>query len=212
MENYKNVTVFDHPLITHKLSILRNVETGSKQFRELVQEIGMLMAYEVMRDLPLEDTVIRTPIAEAHVQVLAGKKLALVPILRAGLGMLDGVLSLVPSAKIGHIGLYRDHETLEPKEYYCKLPEDIAQRQVILLDPMLATGGSGCAAIDFIKARGCHNIKFVSILAAPEGVERMAKEHPDVHIYTGHVDERLNEKGYIVPGLGDAGDRLFGTL
>ena len=172
----------------------------------------MLMGYEVMRDLPLEDVEIKTPITTATVKMLTGKKLALVPILRAGLGMLDGVLSLVPSAKIGHIGLYRDHETLEPREYYCKLPEDIAQRQVILLDPMLATGGSGCAAIDFIKARGCHNIKFVSILAAPEGIERMAKTHPDVHIYTGGVDEKLNEKGYIVPGLGDAGDRLFGTL
>ncbi len=212
MQEFTNVTVFDHPLITHKLSILRNEQTGSKQFRELVNEIAMLMAYEVMRDLPMEETVIKTPITTAKVKVLAGKKLALVPILRAGLGMLDGVLSLVPSAKIGHIGLYRDHETLEPREYYCKLPEDIAQRYVILLDPMLATGGSGCAAIDFIKARGCHNIKFVSILAAPEGVERMAKEHPDVQIYTGCVDEKLNENGYIVPGLGDAGDRLFGTL
>lgn len=212
MKQYDNVTVFEHPLITHKLSILRDEDTGSKQFRELVGEIGMLMGYEVMRDLPLEEVEIKTPITTAKVKVLAGKKLALVPILRAGLGMLDGVLSLVPSAKIGHIGLYRDHETLEPKEYYCKLPEDIAQRQVILLDPMLATGGSGCAAIDFIKARGCHNIKFVSILAAPEGIERMAKSHPDVHIYTGGVDEKLNEKGYIVPGLGDAGDRLFGTL
>ncbi|MGM9624952.1 MAG: uracil phosphoribosyltransferase [Eubacteriales bacterium] len=212
MQTYQNVTVFDHPLITHKLSILRDENTGSKQFRELVGEIAMLMGYEVMRDLPMEEVSIKTPITEARVKVLAGKKLALVPILRAGLGMLDGVLSLVPSAKIGHIGLYRDHDTLEPREYYCKLPEDIAQRQVILLDPMLATGGSGCAAIDFIKARGCHNIKFVSILAAPEGVERMAKTHPDVHIYTGGVDEKLNEKGYIVPGLGDAGDRLFGTL
>lgn len=212
MQTYQNVTVFDHPLITHKLSILRDENTGSKQFRELVGEIAMLMGYEVMRDLPMEEVSIKTPITEARVKVLAGKKLALVPILRAGLGMLDGVLSLVPSAKIGHIGLYRDHDTLEPREYYCKLPEDIAQRQIILLDPMLATGGSGCAAIDFIKARGCHNIKFVSILAAPEGVERMAKTHPDVHIYTGGVDEKLNEKGYIVPGLGDAGDRLFGTL
>lgn len=212
MQTYSNVTVFDHPLITHKLSILRDENTGSKQFRELVSEIGMLMAYEVMRDLPLEETTIKTPITTAKVKVLAGKKLALVPILRAGLGMLDGVLSLVPSAKIGHIGLYRQHDTLEPKEYFCKLPEDIEQRQVILLDPMLATGGSGSAAINFIKARGCHNIKFVSILAAPEGVERLAKEHPDVHIYTGCVDEKLNENGYIVPGLGDAGDRLFGTM
>ncbi len=211
MNTYANVTVFDHPLITHKLSILRDENTGSKQFRELVNEIGMLMGYEVMRDLPMEDVEIKTPITTTTVKMLAGKKLALVPILRAGLGMLDGVLSLVPSAKIGHIGLYRDHETLEPKEYYCKLPEDIAQRQVILLDPMLATGGSGSAAIDFIKARGCTNIKFVSILAAPEGVERLAKEHPDVRIYTGCVDEKLNEHGYIVPGLGDAGDRLFDT-
>ena len=212
MEKYTNVTVFDHPLITHKLSILRDINTGSKQFRELVGEIGMLMGYEVMRDLPMEDVEIDTPITRATVKMIAGTKLALVPILRAGLGMLDGVLSLVPSAKIGHIGLYRDHETLEPMEYFCKLPEDIAHRQVILLDPMLATGGSACAAVDFIKARGCNNIKFVSILAAPEGVERLAKTHPDVQIYTGCVDEKLNEKGYIVPGLGDAGDRLFGTL
>ncbi|MBQ3066134.1 MAG: uracil phosphoribosyltransferase [Clostridia bacterium] len=211
MKNYQNVTVFDHPLITHKLSILRDVNTGAKQFRELVNEIAMLMGYEVMRDLPMEEVEVTTPLAVAKVKVLAGKKLALVPILRAGLGMLDGVLSLVPSAKIGHIGLYRDHDTLEPKEYYCKLPEDIAQRQVILLDPMLATGGSGSAAINFIKARGCNNIKFVSILAAPEGVERLAQDHPDVQIYTGCVDEKLNEIGYIVPGLGDAGDRLFGT-
>jgi len=212
MKTYTNVTVFDHPLITHKLSILRDINTGSKQFRELVGEIGMLMGYEVMRDLPMEDVEIETPITKATVKMISGKKLALVPILRAGLGMLDGVLSLVPSAKIGHIGLYRDHETLEPKEYFCKLPEDIAHRQVILLDPMLATGGSGCAAVDFIKARGCNNIKFVSILAAPEGIERLAKTHPDVQIYTGGVDEKLNDKGYIVPGLGDAGDRLFGTL
>ena len=212
MKNFTNVTVFDHPMITHKLSILRDVNTGSKQFRELVGEIGMLMGYEVMRDLPMEDVEIETPITKATVKMIAGKKLALVPILRAGLGMLDGVLSLVPSAKIGHIGLYRDHDTLEPKEYFCKLPEDIANRQVILLDPMLATGGSACAAVDFIKARGCNNIKFVCILAAPEGVERLANAHPDVQIYAGGVDEKLNEKGYIVPGLGDAGDRLFGTM
>ncbi len=212
MEQFQNVTVFEHPLITHKLSILRNEKTGSKQFRELINEIGMLMGYEVMRDLPMEEVTVKTPITEARVRVLAGKKLALVPILRAGLGMLDGVLSLVPSAKIGHIGLYRDHDTLEPKEYYCKLPEDIEKRQVILLDPMLATGGSASAAVNFIKAKGCTAIKFVSILAAPEGVARLAKEHPDVQIYTGCVDERLNENGYIVPGLGDAGDRLFGTM
>ena len=212
MEKYTNVTVFDHPLITHKLSILRDINTGSKQFRELVGEIGMLMGYEVMRDLPMEDVEIDTPITRATVKMIAGKKLAIVPILRAGLGMVDGIMSLVPAAKIGHIGLYRDPITLEPVEYYCKLPFDSEEREILLVDPMLATGGSACAAVDFIKARGCNNIKFVSILAAPEGVERLAKTHPDVQIYTGGVDEKLNEKGYIVPGLGDAGDRLFGTL
>lgn len=206
-----NVTIFDHPLIHHKLSHLRQAETGSKQFRELVEEIAMLMGYEALRDLPMEEVAITTPLVKTTVKMLAGKKLALVPILRAGLGMVDGVLALVPSAKIGHIGLYRDHDTLEPHEYYCKLPEDIDKRQVILLDPMLATGGSADAAIGFIKKRGCTNIKFMSIIAAPEGIDHLAAAHPDVQIYCGCVDERLNDNGYILPGLGDAGDRLFGT-
>lgn len=206
-----NLTVFDHPLIHHKLSILRQVETSSKQFRELVNEIATLMGYEVMRDLPLEEITIKTPIAETKTKVLAGKKLAIVPILRAGLGMVDGILALVPSARIGHIGLYRDPVTHEPHEYYCKLPTDIDNRLVIILDPMLATGGSAVAAVDFIKARGCNNIRFVSILAAPEGVKRLSEAHPDVRIYCGCVDEKLNENCYIVPGLGDAGDRIFGT-
>ena len=208
---YPNVTVFDHPLIHHKLGILRSVKTGSKEFRELVEEIAMLMGYEAMRDLPLRDITITTPMATTTAKTLAGKKLALVPILRAGLGMVDGFLALVPSAKVGHIGLYRDHETLEPHEYYCKLPEDIENRLVIVLDPMLATGGSASAAIDFIKRRGCCNIKFISIIAAPEGIKRLAETHPDVQIYCGCVDEKLNDIGYIVPGLGDAGDRIFGT-
>jgi len=209
--NYPNVTVFDHPLIQHKLSILRSVNTGSKQFRELIEEIATLMGYEAMRDLPLEETTVTTPITTTKAKKLSGKKLAIVPILRAGLGMVEGILALVPSAKVGHIGLYRDHETLEPHEYYCKLPEDIDKRLVIVLDPMLATGGSAAAALDFIKQRGCTHIKFMSIIAAPEGVQRLAEAHPDVQIYCGCVDEKLNENGYIVPGLGDAGDRIFGT-
>lgn len=207
----KQVTIFDHPLITHKISLLRDEKTGSKQFRELIQEIAMLMGYEALRDLPMETVTIKTPITTANVKMLAGKKLAIVPILRAGLGMVDGLLSLVPSAKVGHIGLYRDKVTLEPHEYFCKLPADIDNRLVVLLDPMLATGGSGSAAIKFIKDKGCKNIKFMSIIAAPEGIERITKDHPDVHFYCGCVDERLNEHGYIVPGLGDAGDRIFGT-
>ena len=198
MEN--QVTIFDHPLITHKISILRDEKTGSKQFRELIEEIAMLMGYEI-----------KTPITTTKAKMIAGKKLAIVPILRAGLGMVSGILSLVPSAKVGHIGLYRDEVTLEPHEYYCKLPVDIANRLVIILDPMLATGGSGSAAIDFIKNKGCKNIKFMSIIAAPEGISRISKDHPDVHFYCGCVDEKLNENGYIVPGLGDAGDRIFGT-
>ncbi len=206
-----NVTVFSHPLIYHKISMLRNVETGCKEFRELVEEISMLMGYEAMRDLPVEDVEIETPLAKTTCKMIAGKKLAIVPILRAGLGMVNGILALVPSAKVGHIGLYRDHETLEPHEYYCKLPEDIGNRQVILLDPMLATGGSASAAVSFIKQRGCTNIKLMNIIAAPEGIERMQKDHPDVPIYCGCLDEKLNEHGYIVPGLGDAGDRIFGT-
>ena len=206
-----NVTIFSHPLISHKISILRNVNTGCKEFRELIEEISMLMGYEAMRDLPLEEVEIETPITTATCKILSGKKLAIVPILRAGLGMVNGLLALVPSAKVGHIGLYRDHETLEPHEYYCKLPDDIENRQVIVLDPMLATGGSASAAISFIKQRGCINIKLMNIIAAPEGVARMQKDHPDVPIFCGCLDEKLNEHGYIVPGLGDAGDRIFGT-
>lgn len=207
----QNVTIFDHPLIHHKMAILRDVNTGSKQFRELIEEISCLMAYEAMRDLPLKDVTVQTPIAKSTFKMIDGKKLAIVPILRAGLGMVGGILTLVPSARVGHIGLYRDHETLEPHEYYCKLPEDIAKRQVILLDPMLATGGSASAAIQFIKDRGCTSIKLMNIIAAPEGIERIQKDHPDIELYCGCVDEKLNENGYIVPGLGDAGDRIFGT-
>ena len=207
----ENVTIFNHPLIQHKTTILRKKETTNKEFRELVEEITMLMCFESLRDLPLEDVEIETPIEKTTQKMIAGKKLAIVPILRAGLGMVDGILALVPSAKVGHIGLYRDEETHEPKEYYCKLPKDIDDRLVILLDPMLATGGSAVAAVNFIKERGCTNIKFMSILAAPEGIERLMEAHPDVQLYCGHVDECLNENAYIVPGLGDAGDRIFGT-
>ena len=206
-----NLTVFDHPLIHHKMAILRDVNTSSKQFRELIEEISALMAFEALRDLPLEEVSVQTPIAQTTCKMIAGKKLAIVPILRAGLGMVGGILTLMPSARVGHIGLYRDHETLEPHEYYCKLPEDIAERQVILLDPMLATGGSASAAVQFIKDRGCTSIKLMNIIAAPEGIARMQKDHPDVELYCGCVDEKLNENGYIVPGLGDAGDRIFGT-
>ncbi|MBE6928706.1 MAG: uracil phosphoribosyltransferase [Ruminococcaceae bacterium] len=206
-----NVTVMNHPLISHKISIIRDINTGCKEFRELIEEIAMLMGYEALRDLPVEDVQIETPITTTTCQMLAGKKLAIVPILRAGLGMVNGLLALVPSAKVGHIGLYRDHETLEPHEYYCKLPDDIENRQVILLDPMLATGGSASAAINFIKQRGCNHIKLMNIIAAPEGVERIQKDHPDVPVFIGCLDEKLNENGYIVPGLGDAGDRIFGT-
>lgn len=207
----KKITIFDHPLITHKISILRDERTGSKQFRELIEEIAMLMGYEALRDLPMEYVDVKTPITQTKVKMIAGKKLAIVPILRAGLGMVNGILSLVPSAKVGHVGLYRDEVTLEPHEYYCKLPADIEDRLVIILDPMLATGGSGSAAIQFIKNKGCKNIKFMSIIAAPEGIEKISTDHPDVQFYCGCVDEKLNEHGYIVPGLGDAGDRIFGT-
>ena len=206
-----NITVISHPLITHKISVLRSIETSCKEFRELVEEIAMLMGYESLRDLPLEDVAIETPICKTTTKMLSGKKLAIVPILRAGLGMVSGMLALVPSARVGHIGLYRDHETLDPHEYYCKLPDDIENRLVILLDPMLATGGSASAAINFIKQRKCNHIKLMSILAAPEGLARLEKDHPDVEVYCGCVDERLNDIGYIVPGLGDAGDRIFGT-
>jgi len=209
MEN--QVVIFDHPLITHKISILRDANTGSKQFRELVEEIAMLMGFEALRDLPMEYVEVKTPITTTKVKMLAGEKLAIVPILRAGLGMVEGILSLVPYAKVGHIGLYRDEETLEPQEYYCKLPTDIANRLVVVLDPMLATGGSASAAVQFIKNKGCKNIKFMSLIAAPEGVKRLTEDHPDIQLYCGCLDEKLNEHGYIVPGLGDAGDRIFGT-
>jgi len=205
------VTIFDHPLIHHKMAILRDKRTSSKQFRELVEEISTLMAYEAMRDLPLKEVEVETPLIKSKFKMIAGKKLAIVPILRAGLGMVDGILALVPSARVGHIGLYRDEETLEPHEYYCKLPADVADRQVILLDPMLATGGSASAAVQFIKDKGCTSIKLMNIIAAPEGIARVQKDHPDVDIYCGCLDDGLNENGYILPGLGDAGDRIFGT-
>lgn len=205
------VVVMDHPLIQHKIGYIRRTDTGTKDFRETIAEIANLICYEATRDLKLKDVEIETPICKTTVKELAGKKLAVVPILRAGLGMVDGVLQLVPAAKVGHIGLYRDPETLKPVEYYCKLPADCAQREVFVVDPMLATGGSSVAAIQLLKDRGCKNIHFMCIIAAPEGVERMKKEHPDVDIYIGSLDEKLNEHGYIVPGLGDAGDRIFGT-
>ena len=201
----------DHPLLQHKLSILRDENTGVKDFREVVSEIATLMCYEATRDLPLEEVEIKTPITTAKFKTIAGKKLAIVPVLRAGLGMVDGILTLIPSAKVGHIGLYRDPDTLEPVEYYCKLPNDIAEREVIILDPMLATGGSASAAIQFIKNYEVKNIKLMNIIAAPEGIQRVHHDHPDVDIYCAALDEKLNDHGYIVPGLGDAGDRIFGT-
>jgi len=205
------VHVMDHPLIQHKVSLMRDKETGPKEFRELLNEISMLMAYEVTRDLPLKTVQIETPICSAQTKVIAGKKLAIVPILRAGLGMVDGIMSLVPAAKVGHIGLYRDPNTLEPVEYYCKLPADAEEREILLVDPMLATGGSASAAISFMKRRGRKNIKLVNLIAAPEGISRVQEDHPDVNIYVAALDEKLNDHGYIIPGLGDAGDRLFGT-
>ena len=207
----EKLEVINHPLIQHKLSILRRTDTSTKAFRELVDEIAMLMGYEVLRDLPLEDVEIETPITKTVQKQLAGKKLAIVPILRAGIGMVDGLLSLVPAAKVGHIGMYRDEETLQPVEYLVKLPEDIDQRQIFVVDPMLATGGSAILAVDSLKKRGASNIKFVCLVSAPEGVKALQEAHPDVEIFTAALDERLNEHGYIVPGLGDAGDRLFGT-
>lgn len=205
------VVVMDHPLIQHKIGVIRRTETGTKDFRQTIGEIANLICYEATRDLKLADVEIETPICRTTVKELAGKKLAVVPILRAGLGMVDGMLQLIPAAKVGHIGLYRDPETLEPVEYYCKLPEDCCQREVFVVDPMLATGGSSSAAIQMLKDRGCRSIHFMCIIAAPEGLERMRRDHPDVDIYIGAMDERLNEHGYIVPGLGDAGDRIFGT-
>lgn len=211
MDKQDKVHVLEHPLLQHKLSILRDVTTGVKDFRQVVGEIATLMCYEATRDLPLEEVSIQTPVAPAVTKKISGKKLAIVPILRAGLGMVDGVFTLIPSAKVGHIGLFRDPETLDPVKYYCKMPNDIAQRDVIVLDPMLATGGSASAAITFIKEYGVQNIKLMNILAAPEGIARIQEDHPDVEIYVAAVDEKLNEHGYIVPGLGDAGDRIFGT-
>ncbi len=205
------IVVMDHPLIQHKIGVIRRTETGTKDFRQTISEIANLICYEATRELKLADVEIETPICKTTVKELAGKKLAVVPILRAGLGMVDGMLQLIPAAKVGHIGLYRDPDTLEPVEYYCKLPEDCSQREVFVVDPMLATGGSSSAAIRMLKERGCRNIHFMCIIAAPEGVERMKKDHPDVDLYIGAMDERLNEYGYIVPGLGDAGDRIFGT-
>jgi uracil phosphoribosyltransferase len=207
----ENVTIFDHPLILHKLSILRDKNTPSKDFRALVSEIATLMCYEATRDLPTEEIEIETPICKTKVRHIAGKKMAIVPILRAGLGMVEGVSALVPSARIGHIGLYRDEETLKPVEYYCKLPKDIGERDVFVVDPMLATGGSAIDAVSQIKLRNPRSIKFMCIIAAPEGIEAFTKVHPDVPVYCAALDEKLNEKGYIVPGLGDAGDRIFGT-
>lgn len=204
--------IVNHPLIVHKLSIMRNKKTGSKDFRELLNEIAMLMGYELTRDLPLENIVIETPMTKMTAQRVSGKKLAIVPILRAGLGMVDGLQRLVPVAKVGHIGLYRDPETHKPVEYYCKLPPDIEERIVILVDPMLATGGSACDALTMLKEKGCTNIRFMCLVAAPEGVKAVQDAHPDVEIYTAALDECLNENAYILPGLGDAGDRIFGTM
>lgn len=207
----KNPMILDHPLVQHKVSHLRDRNTGTKEFKELVSELAMLLCYEATRDLPTEEVEIETPVAIAKTRVLSGRKLALVPILRAGLGMVDGMLTLLPAAKVGHIGLYRNEETLEPVEYYCKLPSDIDERDVMVLDPMLATGGSAVDAIAQIKKRGAKSIKFLAIIAAPEGLERLHAAHPDVDIYVAALDEKLNENGYIIPGLGDAGDRIFGT-
>ncbi|HIV40419.1 MAG TPA: uracil phosphoribosyltransferase [Candidatus Mediterraneibacter guildfordensis] len=203
--------VMDHPLIAHKISYIRQENVGTKEFREVIGEIAQLMCYEATRDLKTEEVTIKTPLAEMKGRVLSGKKLAIIPILRAGLGMVDGMLSLIPAAKVGHIGLYRDPETLEPVEYYCKLPEDCEEREVFVVDPMLATGGSSSAAIRMLKEKGVKNIRFLCIIAAPEGLRRMREDHPDIDIYIGALDEKLNDHGYIIPGLGDAGDRIFGT-
>ena len=207
----ENVYIMDHPLIQHKISMLRNKNTGTNEFRKLVEEIGILMGYEALRDLPVEDVEVETPIETCMTPMISGKKLAIVPVLRAGLGMVNSILTFVPSAKVGHVGLYRDPETLKPVEYYCKLPEDCASREVFVVDPMLATGGSSIAAIQMLKDKGVKNIRFMCIIAAPEGLKAMQEAHPDVDIYVGALDEKLNEHGYIVPGLGDAGDRIFGT-
>ena len=206
-----NVTEFTHPLIMHKISLIRDKNCGTRELRTVIGEIATLMGYEILRDLETELVEIETPMEKAMVPMIKGKKLAVVPILRAGLGMVDGILSLVPTAKVGHVGMYRDEETLQPKEYYCKLPEDIDQRLVLIVDPMLATGGSADAAIEFVKKQGAKQIKFASIIAAPEGIKMLTEKHPDIQIYCGSIDRQLNENGYILPGLGDAGDRIFGT-
>ncbi len=207
----EQVTILDHPLIQHKITMLRDYRTGTNEFRKLTEEIATLMGYEALRDLPLEDISVQTPIEDCMSPVISGRKLAIVPILRAGLGMVEGILNLTPTAKVGHIGLYRDEETHEPHEYYCKLPNPIEERTIVVLDPMLATGGSAVAAVNFIKANGGKKIKFMCIIAAPEGLRRLQEAHPDVQIYVGHLDRGLNEDCYICPGLGDAGDRIFGT-
>ena len=207
----ENVTIIEHPLVQHKISMLRDKRTGTNEFRTLIEEIATLMGYEALRDLPLEEVEVETPIETCMTPVIAGKKLAVVPILRAGLGMVNGILALVPTAKVGHIGMYRNEETLVPVEYYCKLPSDINEREVFVLDPMLATGGSACDAIGQIKKRGAKHIKFIGLVAAPQGLKALHEAHPDVDIYVGALDEKLNENGYIIPGLGDAGDRIFGT-
>ena len=206
-----NVTIMDHPLIHHKLGIMRRKTTSTKEFRDLVSEVAMLICYEATRKLALADIEIETPLVKTTAKEIAGKKLCIVPILRAGLHMADGILNLIPSAKVGHVGLYRNEETLEPVEYFCKLPSDASEREIFVVDPMLATGGSAVAAIDILKKRGINKIHFLCLIAAPEGVERLTKAHPDIDIYIGNLDERLNEKGYILPGLGDAGDRIYGT-
>ena len=208
----RKVIVMDHPLIKHKLTYIRDKNTGAKEFRELVREVSMLMGYEVTRDLELEEIEIETPLTKMQSQVITGKKIGLVPIMRAGLGMLDGMLSVLPNAKVGHMGIYRDPETLDPVEYYCKMPQDMDERKILILDPMLATGGSASAAIEFLKQRGAQDIKLVCLIAAPEGIQLLRKEHPNVDIYVANIDEKLDEHAYIVPGLGDAGDRLFGTI
>jgi len=205
------IVIVDHPLVQHKIGIIRQVKTSSKEFREMISEVAMLLVYEACRDLKLEEIKIKTPICETTVKRLVGKKMAIVPILRAGLGMVEGMLNLIPAAKVGHIGLYRDPETLEPVEYYCKLPSDIQNREVFVTDPMLATGGSASAAITLLKQKGAKHIHFMCIIAAPEGIKKMQEDHPDIDIFAGALDDHLNEHGYIVPGLGDAGDRIFGT-